>query len=56
MSDDYYDDSKCQELNSKYRRADGTCNNLKHYFWGKVNTAYKRLLFPAYKDGIIIMT
>lgn len=47
----YYNETVCEGLNLKYRRADGSCNNMKHYYWGKSNTAYKRLLFPAYKDG-----
>jgi len=49
----YNNETACDGVNTKYRSADGSCNNLKHSFWGKANTAYKRLLFPAYKDGII---
>ncbi|VVC41836.1 Hypothetical protein CINCED_3A019850 [Cinara cedri] len=48
----YQNESLCEGMNLKYRSADGSCNNLKHSFWGKANTAYKRLLFPAYKDGL----
>lgn len=47
----YQNETACEGMNLKYRSADGSCNNLKHSFWGKANTAYKRLLFPVYKDG-----
>lgn len=47
----YYNETACEGMNLKYRRADGSCNNLKHFSWGKANTAYKRLLFPVYQDG-----
>ncbi|KAF0755550.1 Uncharacterized protein FWK35_00023600, partial [Aphis craccivora] len=46
----YFNETVCAGKNLKYRSADGSCNNLKHSFWGKANTAYKRLLFPVYKD------
>lgn len=49
----YFNETACDGKNLKYRSADGSCNNLKHSFWGKANTAYKRLLFPVYKDGNI---
>lgn len=51
VSDNYYSDTQCQKVDMKYRTADGFCNNLKHYLLGKLNTAYKRLLFPSYTDG-----
>jgi len=41
----------CGGATARYRSADGSCNNLKRPRWGRANTAYKRLLFPAYKDG-----
>lgn len=47
----YNNKTACKMIDLSYRRADGSCNNLKHSFWGKANTAYKRLLFPVYKDG-----
>lgn len=49
----YYNKTACDVRNLEYRSADGSCNNLKHSFWGEANTAYKRLIFPAYKDGNI---
>ncbi|XP_022164640.1 peroxidase-like [Myzus persicae] len=48
----YFNETACAGRNLKYRSADGSCNNLKHSFWGNANTAYKRLLFPVYKDGL----
>lgn len=48
----YNNETACDGANTKYRSPDGSCNNLKRSFWGKANTAYKRLLFPAYKDGL----
>ncbi|XP_017883255.1 peroxidase-like isoform X2 [Ceratina calcarata] len=37
---------------AKYRTMDGTCNNLENPSWGSAMTAYNRLLFPQYFDGI----
>ncbi|KAK3094643.1 hypothetical protein FSP39_004362 [Pinctada imbricata] len=42
---------KC-DFNSKYRTADGTCNNKKNAIWGRSLTPFERFLFPMYEDGI----
>ncbi|XP_051159599.1 peroxidase-like isoform X2 [Leptopilina boulardi] len=38
--------------NSRYRSIDGSCNNLENPKLGCAMTAYTRLLFPNYDDGI----
>lgn len=38
--------------NSRYRTIDGSCNNLENPKLGSAMTAYTRLLFPNYMDGI----
>lgn len=48
----YYNKSACIGMNLKYRSPDGSCNNLKRFSSGKATTPYKRLLFPAYFDGL----
>lgn len=39
-------------LNSRYRTINGSCNNLENPKLGCTMTAYTRLLFPNYIDGI----
>lgn len=36
----------------KYRSIDGSCNNIANPSWGSAMTAYNRILFPQYFDGI----
>ena len=35
-----------------YRSLDGACNNRNHIWWGQSVTPFRRLLAPAYDDGI----
>ncbi|KAL0125815.1 hypothetical protein PUN28_004701 [Cardiocondyla obscurior] len=42
---------ECDEM-SKYRSIDGTCNNIENPSWGSAMTAYTRVLFSQYFDGI----
>ncbi|KAK9306667.1 hypothetical protein QLX08_002745 [Tetragonisca angustula] len=37
---------------AKYRSVDGSCNNVENPSWGSAMTAYTRILFPQYFDGI----
>ncbi|XP_039299555.1 peroxidasin-like [Nilaparvata lugens] len=37
---------------TRFRRHDGSCNNLRHSTWGAARTPFKRLLPPEYADGI----
>ncbi|KAK9758803.1 hypothetical protein QE152_g701 [Popillia japonica] len=43
---------RCPPLPQKYKRIDGTCNNLRYPRWGAQLTALARLLPPSYEDGI----
>ncbi|XP_029656077.1 peroxidase-like protein isoform X2 [Octopus sinensis] len=38
--------------NSKFREADGSCNNLQKPLWGKAGMPLKRFLSPWYDDGV----
>ncbi|XP_011872587.1 PREDICTED: peroxidase-like isoform X1 [Vollenhovia emeryi] len=42
---------ECDER-SRYRSIDGTCNNVENPSWGSAMTAYTRVLFSQYFDGI----
>lgn len=43
---------QCPNYNSKYRTFDGSCNNLRHPYWGKSFVCHIRLLPPDYSDGL----
>ncbi|XP_063223547.1 peroxidasin isoform X7 [Bacillus rossius redtenbacheri] len=45
--------TNCSDMcfHSKYRSADGTCNNLRHPMWGASLTAFRRVLRPVYENG-----
>uniref|UniRef100_A0A8D9FEH5 Peroxidase n=1 Tax=Cacopsylla melanoneura TaxID=428564 RepID=A0A8D9FEH5_9HEMI len=36
----------------RFRSQDDSCNHRSHPTWGMSNTPYRRLLFPAYDDGL----
>lgn len=40
------------EIYSKYRSANGSCNHKKESSRGRSFTSYRRLLFPHYTDGV----
>lgn len=42
---------RCANPNSKYRTADGSCNNVGNPEFGKSNTPVQRILPPTYDDG-----
>lgn len=42
-----------EEIFSKYRSIDGSCNHISDRDLGQSFTSYARLLFPAYLDGIM---
>ncbi|KAF2883104.1 hypothetical protein ILUMI_23076 [Ignelater luminosus] len=44
----FVDVKNCDD--SKYRRHDGSCNNLKHPTWGMKGTAFTRILEAHYSD------
>ncbi|XP_043785749.1 uncharacterized protein LOC122711243 [Apis laboriosa] len=42
----------CPAASLRYRTSDGSCNNLKHLWWGSAMSAMERFLPPIYGDGI----
>ncbi|KAK7466753.1 hypothetical protein BaRGS_00037162, partial [Batillaria attramentaria] len=40
------------DAGARFRTADGTCNNLRHNLWGSSLIPMRRILAPAYQDGI----
>ncbi|KAH7975007.1 hypothetical protein HPB49_022626 [Dermacentor silvarum] len=45
------EDQRC-DASKPYREADGRCNNLEHPEWGAAGACMRRLLAPAYADGV----
>ncbi|KAK4882891.1 hypothetical protein RN001_006210 [Aquatica leii] len=44
----------CTNAHVRYRKIDGSCNNINNPGWGMPLTPYSRLLPPMYRDGIWI--
>lgn len=46
-------DPVCEDkiFRSPFRTMDGSCNNIKHSFWGKSRSQFQRAITPAYSDG-----
>ncbi|KAG6794565.1 hypothetical protein HZU73_10130 [Apis mellifera caucasica] len=42
----------CPAASLRYRTSDGSCNNLKHLWWGSAMSTMERFLPPVYGDGI----
>ena len=42
------------DVNEKYRRIDGVCNNLKNKDFGATGILMRRMAAPAYADGNLI--
>ena len=36
----------------RWRRHDGSCNNVLNPLWGAANTPFQRTLLPQYSDGV----
>ena len=45
------EEAECEEEDLVWRRSDGECNNLERRSLGSSQSAYKRLLPPAYSDS-----
>ncbi|KAK7084497.1 hypothetical protein SK128_008778 [Halocaridina rubra] len=45
------DPDPCQ-TNDRYRRLDGTCNNIQNPLWGASFIPFRRAILPEYGDGI----
>ena len=43
---------RCDYTNSKYRTADGSCNNLQHTSWGRAGMPFQRITPSIYDDGM----
>ena len=45
---------KCPD--GRFRNFDGRCNNLENANWGAVQAPFRRLIPPAYEDGILFVS
>ena len=42
--------ANCSDWDLKYRKFDGTCNNLEHPLWGAANVPFNRIIKAKYWD------
>nr|XP_012152649.1 PREDICTED: uncharacterized protein LOC100875470 [Megachile rotundata] len=42
----------CPAASLRYRTSDGSCNNLRHLWWGSAMSTMQRFMPPVYSDGV----